>query len=156
MIILLIVAAVMSCVCPTCQETAPSMTVDSRLKNTSRSEMRQKCRMPLEAMTWSRLRLLDRWARQAFWHSLNLVWKPQIVISRIMWQMDQKRPNRQKPGMTKYHNSRWPSYEDKKTVIKQSLKYVCYIFLGLIILRNNEFEEPFSSLLISDTTIFAK
>ncbi|TNN86698.1 hypothetical protein EYF80_002881 [Liparis tanakae] len=41
-------------------ETAPSVSVDRILKNTSRSEMRQKCRMPLEAMTWLRLRLLDR------------------------------------------------------------------------------------------------
>lgn len=61
-----VLEVVISVVSPTCQDTAPSMTVDSILKNTRRSEMRQKCLMPLEAITCSRLRLLDRWARHAF------------------------------------------------------------------------------------------
>lgn len=87
------------------------MTVDRRLKNTRRSEIRQKCRMPRDAMTCSRLWLLARWARQAFWHSLSLVWKPQTVISKMTWQMAQKRPKMQKPGMTRYHSSKRPSCE---------------------------------------------
>lgn len=86
------------------------MTVDSMLKSTRRSEMRQKWRMPLEAMTWLRLRVADRWDRQAFWHSLSLVWKPHTVMSTITWQMAQKRPNRQKPGITRYHCSNSASY----------------------------------------------
>ena len=86
------------------------MTVDSVLKSTRRSEMRQKCRMPLEAMIWLRLRLTDRWDCQAFWQSLSLVWKPHMVMSRIMWQMNQKRPNRKNPGITRYHCSNSESY----------------------------------------------
>ena len=41
---------------PTCQEMAVSMAVESRLKKARRLEMRQKWRMPLEAITLSRLR----------------------------------------------------------------------------------------------------
>lgn len=108
---------------PTCQDTAPSTAVDIRLKSTRRSEMRQKWRMPLEAMTWSRLRPPERCGRHAFWHSLSLVWKPHTVMSRTTWHTDQKRPKRQKPGMTRYHSSRSPSWrrEDKSTVIKLHL-----------------------------------
>lgn len=50
----------------TCQDTAPSMTVDNMLKKTRRSEMRQKCLIPREANIWSRLLVLDLCARHAF------------------------------------------------------------------------------------------
>lgn len=114
---------------PTCQDTAPIITVDKRQKNTSRSEMRQKCRMPLDAMTCSRLRLLDRWTRQAFWQSFSLVWKPQTVMTKMMWQMDQKRPKRRKPGITRYHCCRWLSC-GKKTCDFNTCTYL-YIYLNL-------------------------
>lgn len=110
MIIAIFVTALGGVLSPTCQDTAPRMTVDSMLKSTRRSEMRQKWRMPLEAMTWLRLRLTERWDRHAFWHSLSLVWKPHMVMSRITWQMDQKSPKRQKPGITRYHCSNSTSY----------------------------------------------
>ncbi|TNN67412.1 hypothetical protein EYF80_022357 [Liparis tanakae] len=90
----------------TCQKSAATATVVSSENITRRSEMRQKCLMPFEAMTLFRPLTPDPWAEHSLLHSLSLVWKPHSVMRNTRWLAAQKDAQTTKPGIIRYHRSR--------------------------------------------------